>query len=218
MAIPNLFSSRFKEDDQFNRMEEDRRDYGSNKRAGFKEIFKNDVGSEDDTQAGRTRVLMSVLMDLADIEEKNDKKGNGHKVAKVENDEEEQNKLNDELERAEKKLSEYETKIKAKKKTESRKETEAEKQNNVMLYISKEEEETGKRSLPGVFKPFMKKINPEAKELEQPPSYSEAVTYQYVRETGTSKEEVEEKASLFRETSDASTQVDNGHKFMKVKQ
>ena len=160
-----LYCSRFEEDDLFNRMEEGRGDYGSNKRAGFKEIFKNDVGSEDDMQSGRTRVLMSVLMDLADIEEKTDKRGNGSRVAQKENDEAEQNKLNDELERAEKKLSEYENEINAKKKAESGKDTEAEKQYNVMLYISKEEEETGKRSLPGVLKLIMKKINPEPKEI-----------------------------------------------------
>ena len=209
-----LYCSRFEEDDLFNRMEEGRGDYGSNKRAGFKEIFKNDVRSEDDTQSGRTRVLMSVLMDLADIEEKTDKRGNGSSVAQEETDEAEQNKLNDELERAEKKLAEYETEINAKKKTKSGKDTEAEKQYNVMLYISKEEEETGKRSLPGVLKLFMKKINPEPKEIVQPPSYSEAVTYQYVKKSRTSKEEVKEKVVL-RKKCDASTQVDNRHKFMK---
>jgi hypothetical protein len=226
-------------------MEQGRGDYGSNKTGGwFKDIFKKKEGREDDVATGgtaedegveRQRVVQDNLMTLADIGEEDEKekleeeepKTNGSFVGLEEANEATQDsnvlsngaamqKMDKEKnEEKNKEKNEEKNEVKNEDVKESVKETEAMQQDNVLVYMAKEEEETEKRGMRGVFGRFMKKINPESEDTVQPPSYSEATNYQEVREPGPSKEEAAEEeasveASPAKETHDAATQMDAG--------
>ena len=218
-------------------MEQGRGDYGSNKTGGWlKDIFKKKEGSEDDVATGSTaadegverqRVVQDNLMTLPDIGEEDEKeelaednhKTNGSNVGLEEEKEAAQdiNELSNGAAMQNKDEEKNEEKNEDVK--ESVKETEAMQQDNVMMYMAKEEEETEKRGMRGVFGRFMKKINPESEDTVQPPSYSEATNYQEVREPGPSKEDAAEEVaadeeaedvSSAKETHDAATQMDAG--------